>query len=310
MTISGRAGAIVLCAAVAVAAAAPWLPLRDPSAQPDGLVLRTLPPLARVYRIERPGEEPTYANALRTLPGGGREIRRGDAWTPVSLDGATVRRPLYLLGTDGYGRDLLSRIVWGARASLLAGSLAALVALGLGGAIGLCAGLGPGPVDAILMRLTDGALAVPRLFLLVLVAALFRPSLTTTVLIIGASTWMTAARLVRGETISLAAREFVLAARAAGAGPVRVALRHVLPGLAPILAVEAAVRFGQSILLEAALSFLGLGVPPPAPTWGSLIADGRDRLLDAWWIATWPGLALASCVVAATLLADAGEDRL
>ena len=310
MTGAARVGALVLTCASALAIAAPWLPLRDPAAQPDGLVLRTVPPLTRVYLLERTGGTTTYANELRERPGGGHEMRRGESWTPVVLDGASVRRPLYLLGTDVYGRDLLSRIVWGARVSLLAGSLAAILALALGGAVGLTAGLAGGATDSILMRLTDGALAIPRLFLLVLVAALFRPSLATTVLVIGASTWMTAARLVRGETLSLSTRDFVLAARAAGAGPARVAIRHLLPGLAPILAVEAAVRFGQSILLEASLSFLGLGVPPPAPTWGSLIAEGRDRLLDAWWISTWPGVALASVVVAATLLADAGEDGL
>ena len=194
--------------------------------------------------------------------------------------------------------------------SLVAGFLAALVAIAIGGGVGLTAGLAGGPVDAVLMRATDGALAIPRLFLLLLLAALFRPTLTTTVVLVGTTTWMAAARLVRGEALSIREREFVAAARAAGASPMRVAIHHVLPHAATVLGVEAALRLGQAVLLEASLSFLGLGVPPPVSSWGGLIADGRDRLLDAWWIATWPGLALAGVVIAASLVADGARERL
>ena len=130
------------------------------------------------------------------------------------------------------------------------------------------------------------------------------------VLLVGGTTWMAAARLVRGEALSIREREFVAAAEAAGASPLRVAVRHVLPQAAAVLAVEAALRLGQAVLLEASLSFLGLGIPPPAASWGGLIADGRDRLLDAWWIATWPGLALAGVVIAASLVADGARERL
>ena len=190
------------------------------------------------------------------------------------------------------------------------GILAALLAIAIGGGIGLVAGFAGGMADAVLMRVIDGAMAVPRLFLLLLVAALFRPSLGTTVLLVGGTTWMAAARLVRGETLSLREREFVAAARACGASRVRVAARHVLPHAAAVLGVEASLRLGQAVLLEASLSFLGLGVPPPEASWGGLIADGRDRLLDAWWIATWPGVALAMVVVAASLVADGARERL
>lgn len=297
------AATAVLAAVAAVALAAPWLPLRDPAAQPDGLVLRNLPPGSRVFAVPTP-DGLRYGSDVRRLPGTGLELLRGGAWTRVPAASGPVRRPLFLLGTDGYGRDLLSRLVWGARTSLLAGALAALLAIALGGGVGLVSGLAGGGTDGVLMRVTDGALAVPRLFLLVLLAALFRPSLATTVLVIGGTTWMAASRIVRGEALSLRERDFVHAARAAGAGPARLALRHVLPSLGSVLAVEAALRLGQSVMLEASLSFLGLGVPPPTPSWGSLIADGRDRLLDAWWIATLPGLAIVGVVVAANLVAE------
>ena len=293
-----------------VAALAPVLPLRDPNAQPDGLVLRNLSPMTVVDAVSWADGTRRYAHELRREADSGLSVRRGDTWTPVPARGARIERARFVLGTDSLGRDLLSRLVWGARVSLVAGLLAVLVAVALGGSVGLLAGFSGGWVDAALMRATDGALAIPRLFLLLLLAALFRPSLSTTVLLVGCTTWMAAARLVRGEALSIREREFVASARAAGASPIRVAIHHVLPHTFAVLGVEAAIRLGQAVLLEASLSFLGLGVPPPASSWGGLIADGRDRLLDAWWIATWPGLALAGVVIASSLVADGARERL
>jgi peptide/nickel transport system permease protein len=251
-----------------------------------------------------------YAHELRRESDGGLAMRRGDTWTRATGEWARIERARFALGTDALGRDLLSRLVWGARVSLVAGLLAALVAVAIGGGVGLVAGFSGGWVDAALMRATDGALAIPRLFLILLLAASFRPSLSTTVLLVGCTTWMAAARLVRGCALSIREREFVASAKAAGASPIRVAMHHVLPHATAVLAVEAAIRLGQAVLLEASLSFLGLGVPPPAASWGGLIADGRDRLLDAWWIATWPGLALAGVVIASSLVADGARERL
>jgi peptide/nickel transport system permease protein len=309
MTGSARLGLSLVGAWVAAAILAPVLPLRDPSAQPDGLVLRALPPLARAWEVRLPGGGVRYAHDVRREPDGRTSILRGDAWTTLPAEAGATRRT-FVLGTDILGRDLLSRLVWGARASLLAGALAAAIALVVGTSVGLAAGLAGGAVDAVLMRLADGALAIPRLFLLVLLAALFRPSLPLAILAIGGTSWMVAARLVRGEVHALRDRPFVQAARSAGVSPLRLALLHILPAIGALVAVEASLRFGQSVLLEGSLSFLGLGVPPPTPTWGGLIADGRDRLLDAWWIATWPGVALAGVVVATQWVADGLRERL
>ena len=305
-----RTGAAILGAWALVAASAPVLPLRDPNAQPDGLVLRSLAPMTVIDTVSRIDGTTHYAHEIRREADGGLSLRRGDTWTLIPNEKTNIEQARFVLGTDSLGRDLLSRLVWGARVSRVAGLLAALVAIAIGGSVGLTAGLAGGRVDALLMRVTDAALAIPRLFLLLLLAALFRPTLVTTVLLVGSTTWMAAARLVRGEALSIREREFVAAARAAGASPVRVAVHHVLPHAAAVLGVEAALRLGQAVLLEASLSFLGLGVPPPAASWGGLIADGRDRLLDAWWIATWPGLALAGVVIAASLVADGAREKL
>ncbi len=307
------AAAIPLLLLVSLAILAPWLPLRDPAAQPDGLVLRELPPLSRVHRVLLSSGEALHGSALRRTDDGGLELLRGSAWRRVESaelagDGAATR-PLYLLGTDGYGRDLFSRLIWGARVSLAVGVAAVVLAGGLGILIGLAAGTFGGWVDGLLMRTTDLFLSVPRLFLALLLISLHGPSLVTTIAVLGATTWMPAARLVRAEVVSARERDWARAATASGLGPLRIAWFHLLPAAITPLSVEATLRVGDTILLEAALSFLGLGVPAPTASWGNLVADGRGSLLDAWWVATLPGLAIAGTVIGLHIVGETLRQR-
>lgn len=316
MSRSAIAGLVFLALVAAATLLAPALPLRDPADQPDGLVLRDLPPWSRVEAVRFRDGSIRYAHEVREGADGSLEIRRGAEWERIPADrlaagparGARLR-PLFVLGTDGYGRDLLSRIVHGARVSLAVGLLAALGAVVLGGAVGTVAGLLGGAADAVLMRAADVALAVPRLFLLLLLVALYGPSLAGTVLVLAGTSWMNAARLVRAEVLSLRERDYVRASTAAGAGPFRLAARHLLPGAAAPLLVEATLRVGQCMLLEASLSFLGLGVPPPTASWGSIVADGRDAIPSAWWISTLPGVAIAATVLAVNALGEGLRER-
>jgi peptide/nickel transport system permease protein len=214
------------------------------------------------------------------------------------------------LGTDVLGRDALARLVHGSRTSLLAGWLSALVAIGVGTGVGLAAGSGPRWLDRLLMTLTDACLSFPRVFLILLLVSLTRPSLTLTMLVIGLTGWMGVARLVRAETLSLREREYVAAARGLGFSPWRVGTRHVLPSLWPTVIVATTLRVGSAILTESFLSFLGLGAQEPTVSWGAMIQAGRPVLLEAWWLTTLPGLALALTVVGCNLLGDGLRGRL
>jgi len=317
LSAAGFKFALALIGVLAFSAiAAPWLGLRDPNEQLDGLVLPELAPLTRVDAVELVDGTLRFATELREIEGA-VELRRGPRWDRIPLTdlyGGTLdsahRRPRFVLGTDGFGRDILARLVYGARVSLLVGFLAAGMALGLGTLVGTAAGLAGGWIDGLLMRLTDVVLSVPRLFLAVLLVALYGRSLTTTILVLGATSWMAAARLVRGEILSLRERDYIQAARAAGAAAPRLAWLHLLPSAMLPLTVEGVLRVGDTILIEASLSFLGLGVPPPDPTWGNMIAEGRHRLFDAWWIATLPGFAIIATVVALHLFGEAARKRL
>lgn len=216
----------------------------------------------------------------------------------------------HLLGTDRLGRDVWSRLAYGARVSLGVGVLAVLLSVTIGVVIGAASALARGPVATALLAVTDFALALPRVVLLLLLAALWSPSMTLVVLVLGLTGWMTVARLVHAEARALLGRPFVEAALALGASRRRLLLRHLVPNVATPVIVAGALGVGNAILLEAGLSFLGMGVQPPAPSWGNMIASGRDALVNAPWVAVAPGAALVLVVIACTLLGDALQDRL
>jgi len=216
----------------------------------------------------------------------------------------------HLLGTDRFGRDVWARLVYGARISLGVGTLAVLLSVLIGVAVGAAAGYWRGWVRMTLLGLTDFGLALPRVVLLLLLASLWQPSAGLVILVLGLTGWMTIARLVYAEVRAQAARPFVESAIALGVPGPRVLVRHILPNALTPVIVAAALGLGNAILLEAGLSFLGLGVQPPTPSWGNLIASGRDTLVNAPWVAATPGAALVLVVVAATLLGDAVRDRL
>lgn len=215
----------------------------------------------------------------------------------------------FWLGSDSLGRDVLSRLLYGARTSLVVAVLTLALALTIGLAVGSLAGLAGGWVDQVLMRAVDGVMAFPRLFLVLLVAVVTPPSRWLVVLVLGTTGWMFAARLVRGEILKLRQQEYIEAARVSGVGRTRLWIQHILPGVAAPLGIEASLRVGEIILLESALSYLGLGVPPPTPSWGGMIADAAPYLHSAWWPLLFPALAIVGTVAALSFLGDALERR-
>jgi len=226
---------------------------------------------------------------------------------PLSTDAHGAFHPI---GTDRFGRDVWTRLVYGARISLGVGVLAVLVSLAIGVIVGAVAGYWRGPVSVTLLGLTDFALALPRVVLLLLLSALWQPSTALVIAVLGLTGWMSIARLVHGEVRALAARPFVEGAVAVGARRLRVLGRHILPNALTPVIVAAALGVGNAITLEAGLSYLGLGVQAPTPSWGNMITSGRDTLVNAPWVAIAPGVALVLVVLACTLLGDALRDVL
>jgi len=208
---------------------------------------------------------------------------------PAWIEGGSAE---HLLGTDQLGRDLLSRLVYGSRIALLVGLGGVLLTAAVGVTLGLLAGYLGGRVDTVISRVIDTLLAIPPVLLYLVALGVFGPSLAMLIVIIGLVNWTTFARVVRGEVLSVGQREFVEAARANGARAARVMLRHVLPNVTAPILVVATLNVATVILLEASLSFLGFGVQPPTVTWGRMLADGRNYLATAWWLATFPGVAI------------------
>ena len=210
-----------------------------------------------------------------------------------------------LLGTDFQGRDVLSRLIFGARVSLIVGVTGTIVAGSIGTTLGILAGYLGGWVDQVIMRLTDAWLALPALVFAIFLATMVGPSMWNIVIILGLVYWTRYARVIRGEVLSLREREFVKLAEIAGASSRRVILRHILPNVVNSAMVLASLTIGVVIIAEASLSFLGVGVPPPEPAWGSMLADGRSMLMVGdWWLTVFPGLGIMLVVLATQLLGD------
>ncbi len=223
------------------------------------------------------------------------------------LEQPSVSHPL---GLDELGRDILSRLLWGARVSLGVGLAVVVLAGGLGTLIGSVAGFAGGRIDALLMRLTDIFLAFPGILLAIAMVAVLGPALRHVVLALVTIGWVSYARLVRGQVLQLREQEFVLAARAGGTPPARILWRHVLPNVLPVLTVQASLGMAGAVLAEASLSFLGLGIQPPTPSWGAMIDAGRSHLLDAPHLALFPGLAILATVMGLNFLGDGLVDYL
>jgi peptide/nickel transport system permease protein len=234
-------------------------------------------------------------------------------YNPVATSWSAVRKPpslLHLFGTDEIGRDVLARVIWGSRASLMAGLVSVSLALAAGVPIGLVAGYLGGVVDGTLMRMIDAMLAIPFLILAIALAAFLGPSLLNAMIAIGVSQTPIFARLTRGQVLTVKHEDYIEAARAVGNPHHRIVLRHILPNIVPPLLVQATLAAAAAIIAEASLSFLGLGQQPPDPSWGSMLNTAKNFISQAPWMALWPGLAIFLLVLSLNLFGDGLRDAL
>jgi peptide/nickel transport system permease protein len=282
--------------------------LRDPVPS-DPVHAALLPPLTRVTVLSLDDRSSVVApRVLRSerdvvVAGAGRETRL-DAGRIVGERGYR-----FWLGSDRFGHDVLLQLMTGGRISLAIAVLALVLAPTVGGAIGVAAASSAPWVDGLLMRLVDALLAFPVLFLMILAAAVTRPDPALLVLLLGLTSWMGVARLVRGQLLSLRRRPFIAAATASGSTPLRIATWHYAPNLAGPVSQDAALRVGDLVLAEASLSYLGLGVPPSVATWGSMVAQGHRMMPAAWWLVVLPGVAISALVIGFALIGDGLQHR-
>jgi peptide/nickel transport system permease protein len=234
-------------------------------------------------------------------------------YNPDDIDRKHILEPpgrSHIFGTDDLGRDVMSRMIWGARISLAVGFVAVGIATLIGMTLGALSGYYGGWIDRVIMRFIDIMLSIPTFFLILAVIAFIGPGIWNIMVVIGLTSWMGVARLVRAEFLSLKEREFVLAARAVGAGDLRIIFRHIMiNSMAPVL-VSAVLGIAGAVLVESALSFLGLGVQPPAPSWGNILNLGKDNIEIAWWLSVFPGLAILITVLGYNLLGEGIRDSI
>ncbi|MED5208063.1 MAG: ABC transporter permease [Chloroflexota bacterium] len=226
---------------------------------------------------------------------------------PFWQDGGTFSHPL---GTDPLGRDVLTRIIYGTRVSVIIAGAALTIGGGFGTLVGLTAGFYGGKVDTLLMRLADITLAFPLILFAILLVMVIGPSMMNVIVAISLVLWARYARVIRGEVLGLMQRDFIARARVSGASDWRIMMRHLLPNVMPTLIVLLTLQVGWVIIVEASLSFLGAGIPPPTPAWGSMLADGREYVSTAWWVTTAPGIAIMLVVLAFNLSGDWLRERL
>jgi peptide/nickel transport system permease protein len=294
-----RSGSAALVLILLATLGAPWLAPGSPDLQEDVAGARCLPPLTRAHAIRIEPHRTRIVTSLVRTPQGWEYVRAG-RFERIAEDRllAPPSPRFYLLGTDSLGRDMASRLLHGLRHSVGITALSVALALLLGIGVGSAAGLAGGWWDAVLMRGVDVLMSIPRLLLFLLCATLFEPSTLLLVLVLGATTWTGLARVVRAQMMRLRQSDLALAARASGFAPPRVLVRHLIPQIGPVIVVTASLRFADTMLLESALAFLGLGTPPPAVSLGGIIASGRDVLAEAWWIIAWPGILISTIVLA------------
>jgi peptide/nickel transport system permease protein len=228
-------------------------------------------------------------------------MQHDKAFQPPSLE--------FPMGTDELGRDVLSRVIYGARVSIFVGIVAVVISIVIGAAAGVASGYYGGIIDTLIMRFTDIMLCFPTFFLILAVVAFLNPSLFNVMVVIGLTGWMGVARLVRAETLSLKTRDFITAARISGLSAPRILFKHILPNVVPVISVSATLGVAGAILTESALSFLGLGAQPPTPSWGNILTAGKDNILFAWWLSFFPGIAILITVLGFNLLGEGLRDK-
>lgn len=309
LTPARRTGMWVLAATAYVSLVCPFLVPVGPEVQGNLVTTRFLPPFSTgsVQQAEpdRPASGDLVGLAGQYATASSYVLHRTVAMSGSRESGSSPM--VFILGTDDAARDVLSRVVYGTRVSLGIGVLAALGSIIIGSIVGFAAGLSRGILDAVLMRLTDLFLAIPGLFLVIALVAFLGQSVVTVIVVLALTGWMGVARMVRGEVLTLREKEFVITARMLRVSAFRIITRHLYPNVRPVIITAAVLQFGNAVLAEAALGFLGLGIQPPTASWGNMMGEAVGSLHAAWWIGFFPGALLAAVIVSAHFVGESAE---